>query len=342
MLVFFHRFMNRGQRLRDTDTSSGSGDGATLGLDQGDAAAPRPPVELSAMGEESGAGEILSGAPVEPLLESSLREDTHPRTGDTSLDEALLVCSKREVADGGARGWKDGLSPEKEASSSWTEGKERVAAEEGLARSHVKNARSRTWRVTMEPQTGTQGTTGDCIQTAESSLLEDAGSSLDVSLTSWEISAEVSSTDEDESDCLLKGSSLSEEERVTLSPWTRLLNMYCKMKRSSQYTVPPNLPPDREGYPINITVCGSSLPQPKLFRTFKSTDTVGFLEAQLKSVLQISCKSRLLKKGGKAGEEVLDKSEITLEEAGITHGEILLLEKVEEENTCEGLEDAAA
>ncbi|XP_069098527.1 uncharacterized protein [Pleurodeles waltl] len=224
MLVFFHRFMSRGQRFRDTDHTAGSGDGAALGLEQGDAAASWPHIELSAIGEGAGAGEIPYGAPGESLLGGPVREDTCSPRADASmgmrdsLGEALLVSSKREAADGSARGWEGGPSPEKDTSPSRTEGKERSAAKEGLEGSAVK----------MES-----------VQTAESPLLskEDEGSRLDTPLTSWEISAEVSSTDEDESDHLLKGSPVSEAERATRSPWTRLLNMYCKMKRSSRYVV---------------------------------------------------------------------------------------------------------
>ncbi|KAJ1139211.1 hypothetical protein NDU88_005586 [Pleurodeles waltl] len=350
--------MSRGQRFRDTDHTAGSGDGAALGLEQGDAAASWPHIELSAIGEGAGAGEIPYGAPGESLLGGPVREDTCSPRADASmgmrdsLGEALLVSSKREAADGSARGWEGGPSPEKDTSPSRTEGKERSAAKEGLEGSAVKmescvtilrlgycgtggerplipaapvagrphpaffhterrfnghiNSRSQdldtvgqeardhtyqqpqrqedcakhffmpggTLKDTSNPAAWDFDTTGQ--GTAESPLLskEDEGSRLDTPLTSWEISAEVSSTDEDESDHLLKGSPVSEAERATRSPWTRLLNMYCKMKRSSRYVVPPNLPTDREGYPINITVCGSSLPQPKIFKTFKSTDTV--------------------------------------------------------------------
>ncbi|XP_075411593.1 gametogenetin-binding protein 1-like isoform X3 [Tenrec ecaudatus] len=67
--------------------------------------------------------------------------------------------------------------------------------------------------------------------------------------------------------------------------------------------------------------------QSPLHKTFRSTDTVGFVESELKTLLAVQRESRLWKMGAQEGRELLAQPEITLEEAGIVDGQHLLLEE---------------
>ncbi|XP_012317086.2 putative gametogenetin-binding protein 1 [Aotus nancymaae] len=62
-------------------------------------------------------------------------------------------------------------------------------------------------------------------------------------------------------------------------------------------------------------------------RIFRTTDTVGFLESELKKLLGMQQESRLWKLGGQEGRELLAWPEITLEEAGIVGDQYLFFEE---------------
>ncbi|OBS58109.1 hypothetical protein A6R68_10769 [Neotoma lepida] len=67
-----------------------------------------------------------------------------------------------------------------------------------------------------------------------------------------------------------------------------------------------------------------------LQKTFRSTDTVGFVESELKKILEVRRESRLWKVGNPEGRELLTRPDITLEEAGMVYGQHLLLEEMDE------------
>nr|XP_045049332.1 putative gametogenetin-binding protein 1 [Desmodus rotundus] len=74
-----------------------------------------------------------------------------------------------------------------------------------------------------------------------------------------------------------------------------------------------------------LCVPGIATLQPPLHKTFRSTDTVGFMESELKKLLVVQQESRLWKMGGHEGREPLIHPEISLEEAGIADGQGLQL-----------------
>ncbi|XP_045148223.1 inositol 1,4,5-trisphosphate receptor type 3 [Echinops telfairi] len=74
---------------------------------------------------------------------------------------------------------------------------------------------------------------------------------------------------------------------------------------------------------FNFCVPGIVPLQSPLHKTFRSTDTVGFVESELKMLLAVRRESRLWKMGAQEGRELLAQPEITLEEAGIVDGQVL-------------------
>ncbi|XP_006882252.1 PREDICTED: gametogenetin-binding protein 1-like [Elephantulus edwardii] len=87
---------------------------------------------------------------------------------------------------------------------------------------------------------------------------------------------------------------------------------------------------EEEDNVFNLCVPDIVTLQPSLQRIFRSTDTVGFMESELKRLLAVKRESRLWKMGSKEGRELLAQPEITLEEAGIVNGQHLLLEEMDE------------
>lgn len=70
--------------------------------------------------------------------------------------------------------------------------------------------------------------------------------------------------------------------------------------------------------------------QSPLQKKFRSTDTVGFVESELKKILSVQREARLWKVGNPEGRELLTQPDITLEEAGMVDGQHLLLEEMDE------------
>ncbi|XP_069489625.1 uncharacterized protein [Ambystoma mexicanum] len=326
MQVLLDRLLGRGLRLRGAvDPGPARGLGvvvASLGQDQREAAAPASHLELSVIGGGP-TRDIPEGSPGlsagEPLLmmkaPAGLVSDSDATVGKGDCLGVEPPCpDKHDGGTGSGPTDQDDCTPERAPSPSPSQSEEPESKD---AKDYSGNLEAERVQIPRSPVLG--------------SMEEDL--SPDTSLTSIEVVTERSSLDEEESDRLLQSSpspSKSEKDPGSLSPWNRIMNLYCKMKRSPNYRVPQNPPTGPEGHSINITVYGSAVHQPKLFRMFKSTDTVGFLEDQLKSMLDVSCTAQLWKKCDDSGRERLDKLDITLEQAGITHGEILLLEKVEE------------
>lgn len=62
--------------------------------------------------------------------------------------------------------------------------------------------------------------------------------------------------------------------------------------------------------------------QSPLQKKFRSTDTVGFVESELKKILSVQREARLWKVGNPEGRELLTQPDITLEEAGMVDGQV--------------------
>ncbi|XP_008691725.2 putative gametogenetin-binding protein 1 isoform X1 [Ursus maritimus] len=78
---------------------------------------------------------------------------------------------------------------------------------------------------------------------------------------------------------------------------------------------------EEEDGSFKLCVPGIVTLQSPLHKTFRSTDTVGFVESELKKLLAVQRESRLWKMGSHEGRELLTQPEITLEEAGIVDGQ---------------------
>ncbi|XP_074167358.1 gametogenetin-binding protein 1-like isoform X4 [Sminthopsis crassicaudata] len=160
--------------------------------------------------------------------------------------------------------------------------------------------------------------------------------SLPMAMGSLEISPEAF-TAEEEKECLLQNLRLG-SAKAEGTPWNRLLNIYKQLRKPT--TVKESLThqeneedvevEEEEDSSFSLSVHGFATLQSPLHKTFKSTDTVGFVENELKKLLAVQRESRLWKTGGQEGRELLIQPEVTLEEAGIVDGQHLLLEEMDE------------
>ncbi|XP_031820919.1 gametogenetin-binding protein 1-like isoform X2 [Sarcophilus harrisii] len=165
--------------------------------------------------------------------------------------------------------------------------------------------------------------------------------SLPMAMGSLEISPEAF-TAEEEKECLLQNLRLG-SAKAEGTPWNRLLNIYKQLRKPTTVKFPPQeslthqeneedveVEEEEEDSSFNLSVHGFATLQSPLHKTFKSTDTVGFVENELKKLLAVQRESRLWKTGGQEGRELLIQPEVTLEEAGIVDGQHLLLEEMDE------------
>ncbi|XP_027732097.1 gametogenetin-binding protein 1-like [Vombatus ursinus] len=167
--------------------------------------------------------------------------------------------------------------------------------------------------------------------------------SLPMAMGSLEISPEAF-TAEEEKECLLQKDFRLGSAKAERTPWNRLLNMYKQLRKPATAkeslthqeneedieVVEEEGGEKEEDSSFSLSVHGFATIQSPLHKTFKSTDTVGFVENELKKVLAVQRESRLWKTGGQEGRELLTRPEITLEEAGIVDGQHLLLEETDE------------
>ncbi|KAG3289242.1 gametogenetin-binding protein 1-like [Ictidomys tridecemlineatus] len=121
------------------------------------------------------------------------------------------------------------------------------------------------------------------------------------------------------------------------TPWNRLLGLYKQLQKSA--IVKEGLPLQEKGEEEEMEEEDNSFKlcvpriigfQSPLHKTFRSTDTVGFVESELKKLLAVQREARLWKMGSLEGRELLTRPEITLEEAGMVDGQHLLLEEIDE------------
>ncbi|KAB0362473.1 hypothetical protein FD754_006629, partial [Muntiacus muntjak] len=139
-----------------------------------------------------------------------------------------------------------------------------------------------------------------------------------------------------EKECLLDGDLRLASSKVGAAPWNRLLGLYKRLQKGAMAKFPlkeglPREEPgeeeeaeEEEDSALKLCVPGTVTLQSPLHKAFRSTDTVGFVEAELKKLLVVQWESRLWKMGGYDGRELLTQPEITLKEAGVVDGQPLL------------------
>uniref|UniRef100_A0A4X2LFU0 Gametogenetin-binding protein 1 n=1 Tax=Vombatus ursinus TaxID=29139 RepID=A0A4X2LFU0_VOMUR len=151
--------------------------------------------------------------------------------------------------------------------------------------------------------------------------------SLPMAMGSLEISPEAF-TAEEEKECLLQSKDRPLESYTLQFPPQESLTH--QENEEDIEVVEEEGGEKEEDSSFSLSVHGFATIQSPLHKTFKSTDTVGFVENELKKVLAVQRESRLWKTGGQEGRELLTRPEITLEEAGIVDGQHLLLEETDE------------
>ncbi|XP_047413086.1 gametogenetin-binding protein 1-like [Sciurus carolinensis] len=165
-----------------------------------------------------------------------------------------------------------------------------------------------------------------------------------------EVSPEAFTREEEEEEACLLDGDLRLASSKAGTPWNRLLGLYKQLQKSTIAKVCGDLAhpqiPLKEGLPheekreeeemeeedSSFKLCVPSIVsfQSPLHKTFRSTDTVGFVESELKKLLAVQREARLWKMGSLEGRELLTQPEMTLEEAGMVDGQHLLLEEVDE------------
>ncbi|XP_036024310.1 gametogenetin-binding protein 1-like [Onychomys torridus] len=132
------------------------------------------------------------------------------------------------------------------------------------------------------------------------------------------------------------------------TPWNYLLGLYKQLQKSAmakaqrpavpQFALKDDLSHEEkeereeveeDRYLKLCAPCVATVQSP-LQKTFRSTDTVGFVESELKKILKVRRESRLWKVGSPEGRELLTRPDITLEEAGMVDGQHLLLEEMDD------------
>ncbi|XP_029429913.1 uncharacterized protein LOC115074522 isoform X2 [Rhinatrema bivittatum] len=165
---------------------------------------------------------------------------------------------------------------------------------------------------------------GMAAEQASSQVLcaNDDASGLAMAMGSLEISAEVSSVEE-ESERLLKDTP-SEEVPKTLSPWNKLLHMCNKLKRSQVSTVPISMEDSEvmEGSSVNLIAYKTALIPPQFPSVIQS--------GNIPEVHMVKSHASLL--WGKEDEvetDLLGQSEVLLHQANTVTSEIRLMKEAE-------------
>ncbi|XP_019516482.1 PREDICTED: putative gametogenetin-binding protein 1 [Hipposideros armiger] len=120
--------------------------------------------------------------------------------------------------------------------------------------------------------------------------------------------------------------------KVGATPWTRLLTLYKQHKKSTiaKFPLKENVlheeeseeeEMEEEDSSFKLCVPGIATLQWPLHKTFRSTNTVGFVESELKKLVAVQQESHLWKMGIHKDQELLISPESTLEEAGIGDGQ---------------------
>ncbi|XP_006144278.1 gametogenetin-binding protein 1 isoform X2 [Tupaia chinensis] len=144
---------------------------------------------------------------------------------------------------------------------------------------------------------------------------------------------------EPEKECLLDRDLRLASFNGGSTPWNHLLTLYKQLQKSAMAKFPlmEDLPHEEEeeetkeeDSSLGLCVPGTAGLQSPLQKSFSPTDTVGFVQSELKNLLAVQRESRLWKVGSQEGRELLAQPEITLQEAGVVDGQHLLLEEMDE------------
>ncbi|XP_076772681.1 gametogenetin-binding protein 1-like isoform X3 [Arvicanthis niloticus] len=146
--------------------------------------------------------------------------------------------------------------------------------------------------------------------------------------------------EEEDEHCLIEfGDIRLSNCKVGSTPWNYLLGLYKQLQKSAmakaqrpgapQFALKDGLPQEEKGEREEAVVDESKWCAPRvstyqspLQKTFRSTDTVGFVESELKKILAVQREARLWKVGSPEGRELLTQPDITLEEAGMVDGQV--------------------
>nr|XP_051711930.1 gametogenetin-binding protein 1 [Oryctolagus cuniculus] len=115
--------------------------------------------------------------------------------------------------------------------------------------------------------------------------------------------------------------------KAGLTPWNHLLSLYKQLQKSAlvkeallqeeEEEEEEEEEMEDENSSLQLCVPGSGTLQSLMTKTFQPTDTVGFVESELKKLLAGQQESRLWKTGSQEGRKLLSQPESTLEEAGL-------------------------
>uniref|UniRef100_A0A671FNM2 Gametogenetin-binding protein 1 n=1 Tax=Rhinolophus ferrumequinum TaxID=59479 RepID=A0A671FNM2_RHIFE len=195
------------------------------------------------------------------------------------------------------------------------------------------------------------GDTGSSDRDHFAQALELEKGCLQSSMGPLEVSREAFNWEEEycQCHCPITGDLRLASSKVGATPWNRLLTLYKQLQKSTMTKVcgaktqcdlaHPQFPlkeallheeeseeeeMEEEDSSFKLCVPGIATLQSPIHKTFRSTDTVGFMESELKKLLVVQRESRLWKMGIHEDRELLTQPEITLEEAGILDGQVCL------------------
>ncbi|XP_007892407.1 uncharacterized protein LOC103179114 [Callorhinchus milii] len=135
----------------------------------------------------------------------------------------------------------------------------------------------------------------------------------------------------DESESLLRDKPKETSIRMSFSPWTKLLNMYSRMKKSPipklQNKESSQELLREEGQRIQLILYRYNDTNPLIFSHFRTTDSVGFVEMEIKKMLDVQNEICLWKRDSNEETRLLQRSDVTLQDAGIHNEQILILEE---------------
>ncbi|ERE92004.1 gametogenetin-binding protein 1 isoform X2 [Cricetulus griseus] len=194
-----------------------------------------------------------------------------------------------------------------------------------------------------EPAGEASGASGDSDREHFTQALEAEQGSLQCVPGPLALTPEGFVKEEEEEHCLIEIGDLRLAScKAGSTPWNYLLGLYKHLHKSAMTKAQrPGVPqlPLKEGSPHEekgereeaeedsfLKLCAPHIAtfQCPLQKTFRSTDTVGFVESELKKILAVRRESRLWKVGSPEGRELLTRPDITLEEAGMVDGQVCL------------------
>ncbi|KAM4835100.1 gametogenetin-binding protein 1-like isoform 2-T3 [Thomomys bottae] len=143
--------------------------------------------------------------------------------------------------------------------------------------------------------------------------------------------------EKEEEEGLLKGDLRWTSSEVRAKPWSHLLSLYKQLQKSvmTKFSVQEDLTKEEkgeEGSPLRLYDTHMATSQSSLRRTFMYTETLGFVESELKKLLSGPQDSSLWKVDSPKGQELPAQSKVIVKE----EDDMLKSrsQKVEEEEGC--------